>query len=36
MDIDHPEDIAMFAGLDLARGTRTLSWLHESGVLTRL
>ena len=36
MDIDHPEDIAMFASLDLARGTRTLSWLRESGVLTRL
>ncbi|WP_431267246.1 2-phospho-L-lactate guanylyltransferase [Dankookia sp. P2] len=36
MDIDHPEDIAMFAGLDLAFGTRTLRWLHESGVLTRL
>jgi 2-phospho-L-lactate/phosphoenolpyruvate guanylyltransferase len=36
MDIDHPEDIAMFAGLDVARATRTLSWLRDSGVLTRL
>jgi 2-phospho-L-lactate guanylyltransferase len=36
MDIDHPEDIAMFAALDLARGTRTLHWLREAGFLTRL
>jgi 2-phospho-L-lactate guanylyltransferase len=36
MDIDHPEDIAMFAGLDLARGTRPLQWLRDAGVLTRL
>ena len=36
MDIDHPEDIAMFAGLDVARSTRTLAWLRESGVLARL
>ena len=36
MDIDHPEDIAMFAGLELARGTRTLAWLQDSGVLSRL
>src|SRR3954470_13759497 len=36
MDIDHPEDIAMFADLDLARGTRTLHWLREAGFLKRL
>ena len=36
MDIDHPEDVAMFAGLAVARGTRTLAWLRQSGVLARL
>lgn len=36
MDIDHPADIAMFAGLALARNTRTLAWLNEAGVLSRL
>ena len=36
MDIDQPGDIAMFAGLEVARDTRTLSWLRESGVLARL
>lgn len=36
MDIDHPADLAMFAGLALARPTRTLAWLRESGVLARL
>jgi 2-phospho-L-lactate guanylyltransferase len=36
MDIDHPADLAMFAGLDVSRGTRTLVWLRETGVLHRL
>lgn len=36
MDIDHPADLAMFAALDIARGTRTLAWLHEAGILPRL
>jgi 2-phospho-L-lactate guanylyltransferase len=36
MDIDHPADLAMFAGLDVSRGTRTLAWLREAGVLSRL
>ncbi|MDO9709249.1 2-phospho-L-lactate guanylyltransferase [Paracraurococcus lichenis] len=36
MDIDHPADVAMFAGLEVARGTRTLAWLQQSGVLGRL
>lgn len=36
MDIDHPADLAMFARLDVARGTRTLAWLREAGVLGRL
>jgi 2-phospho-L-lactate guanylyltransferase len=36
MDIDHPADLAMFARLELARGTRTLAWLREAGVLSRL
>lgn len=36
MDIDHPEDIAMFASLDVARSTRTLAWLRETGILARL
>jgi 2-phospho-L-lactate/phosphoenolpyruvate guanylyltransferase len=36
MDIDHPADLAMFAGLALARPTRTLAWLRETGVLARL
>lgn len=35
MDIDHPEDLAMFARLDLAAGTRTLAWLRGAGVLAR-
>ena len=36
MDIDHPTDLAMFASLALARPTRTLAWLRETGVLARL
>lgn len=36
MDIDHPADLAMFASLALARPTRTLAWLRETGVLARL
>jgi 2-phospho-L-lactate guanylyltransferase len=34
MDIDHPADVAAFARLDVARGTRTLAWLREAGVLS--
>jgi 2-phospho-L-lactate guanylyltransferase len=36
MDIDHPADVAMFARLDVAAGTRTLAWLRKAGVLARL
>nr|WP_274607252.1 2-phospho-L-lactate guanylyltransferase [Paracraurococcus ruber] len=36
MDIDHPADLAMFAGLPVAQGTRTLGWLRDRGVLARL
>jgi 2-phospho-L-lactate guanylyltransferase len=36
MDIDHPADVAMFARLDVARGTRTFAWLHEAGMLSGL
>ena len=36
MDIDHPADLAMFAGLEVAAETRTLAWLRETGVLARL
>jgi 2-phospho-L-lactate/phosphoenolpyruvate guanylyltransferase len=35
MDIDHPADVAVFARLDVARGTRTLAWLREAGILLR-
>jgi len=36
MDIDHPADIARFAGLAVAAGTRSLAWLRDAGVLARL
>lgn len=36
MDIDHPADLALFARLPQAEGTRTLAWLRETGVLARL
>ena len=36
MDIDHPADVAVFARLDVARGTRTLAWLREAGILSGL
>ena len=36
MDIDHPADLARFAALPQARGTRTLAWLQAAGVLARL
>ena len=36
MDIDRTADVAMFARLDVARGTRTLAWLREAGILSRL
>ena len=36
MDIDHPADIARFAGIPEARGTQTLVWLQQNGILERL
>jgi 2-phospho-L-lactate guanylyltransferase len=36
MDIDHPADIARFAGIPEARGTQTLAWLQQNGILGRL
>jgi 2-phospho-L-lactate guanylyltransferase len=35
MDIDHPADIARFAGMPEAQATQTLAWLRQSGTLTR-
>ncbi|MFN9091344.1 MAG: 2-phospho-L-lactate guanylyltransferase [Alphaproteobacteria bacterium] len=35
MDIDHPADIARFAGMPEAKGTQTLAWLRQSGILIR-
>ena len=35
MDIDHPEDIARFATIPEAKGTQTLLWLQQSGILSR-
>jgi 2-phospho-L-lactate guanylyltransferase len=36
MDIDHPADIARFARIPKAKGTQTLAWLTENGILSRL
>jgi 2-phospho-L-lactate/phosphoenolpyruvate guanylyltransferase len=36
MDIDHPADIARFAHIPEAKGTQTLAWLTQTGILTRL
>jgi 2-phospho-L-lactate guanylyltransferase len=36
MDIDHPEDIARFAGIPEAKDTQTLLWVQHSGILSRL
>jgi 2-phospho-L-lactate guanylyltransferase len=36
MDIDHPADIARFASIPEAKGTQTLAWLTQNGILSRL
>ena len=36
MDIDHPADIARFAGIPEAKATRTLYWLQQNGILRRI
>ena len=36
MDIDHPADIARFARIPEAKGTQTLAWLKQNGILSRL
>jgi 2-phospho-L-lactate guanylyltransferase len=36
MDIDHPADIARFAHIPEAKGTQTLAWLTQNGILGRL
>jgi 2-phospho-L-lactate guanylyltransferase len=36
MDIDHPADIARFAGIPEAKGTQTLAWLQQNDILSRL
>jgi 2-phospho-L-lactate guanylyltransferase len=36
MDIDHPADIARFAGIPEAKGTQTLAWLTQNDILSRL
>jgi 2-phospho-L-lactate guanylyltransferase len=36
MDIDHPADIARFAGIPEAKGTQTLAWLQQNDILNRL
>ncbi|MFM7780167.1 MAG: 2-phospho-L-lactate guanylyltransferase [Alphaproteobacteria bacterium] len=36
MDIDHPADIARFAGIPEARGTQTLVWLQQNSIFERL
>jgi 2-phospho-L-lactate guanylyltransferase len=36
MDIDHPADVARFAGTPEAEGTQTLAWLTQNGILSRL
>jgi len=35
MDIDHPVDIARFAGIAEAKSTQTLTWLQQNGILNR-
>ncbi|MCA3349849.1 MAG: 2-phospho-L-lactate guanylyltransferase [Roseomonas sp.] len=36
MDIDHPADIVRFARIPEAKGTQTLAWLQQNGILERL
>ena len=36
MDIDHPADIARFAGIPEAKATQTLAWLQHNGVLSSI
>jgi len=36
MDIDHPTDVARFARIPEAKGTQTLAWLRQNGILSRL
>ena len=36
MDIDHPADIARFTSIPEAKGTQTLAWLQQNGILERL
>lgn len=36
MDIDHPVDIARFAGIPEAKDTQTLAWLRQNGIFSRL
>lgn len=36
MDIDHPADIARFARIPEAKGTKTLAWVQQNGILERL
>lgn len=36
MDIDHPADIARFARIPEARGTKTLAWLTQNDLLSRV
>jgi 2-phospho-L-lactate guanylyltransferase len=36
MDIDHPADIARFARIPEAKGTQTLAWVQQNGILERL
>jgi 2-phospho-L-lactate guanylyltransferase len=36
MDIDHPADIVRFAHIPEAKGTQTLAWLTQNGILSRL
>jgi len=36
MDIDHPADIARFAGIPEAKATQTLLWLQQNGILKRV
>ena len=36
MDIDHPADIARFAGTPEAEGTQTLAWFKKNRILSRL
>lgn len=36
MDIDHPADIARFAGMPEAQSTQTMLWLQQHAILNRL